>query len=182
MPRTLSRPPGDRMGVSGQGWNCHRQRLGDDGSKLAPQPGRSRQSPGSWWPGGVRPPLHPELRYRHQGPGHFRPSSWRARVRAKWFAVLVRPEHVRLIPRMRRWWHAAAALPRRASAVAGPWRSSLPDARLPAAWRRSAPLCRRWPVLSGWDHMARDEGRWCCPVELVPPVTAWSCAGGPGER
>ena len=93
--------------------------------------------------------------------------SGRIRVRAKWFAVPVRPIGVRLISLVRRRWHAGTGPCRGGhAAVAGPWRSSLPRSRLPAAWPRSARLCRLWPALSGWDHVARDEG----PV--VPPCGA----------
>src|SRR5271169_2850360 len=61
------------------------------------------------------------------------------------------------------------------AAVAVPWRSSLPRSRFPAARRRSAPPCRLPWVLSGWDHVARDEG-----------LVAWPCgavaAGGRAGR
>jgi len=87
-------------------------------------------------------------------------------VRAKRFAALVRPKDVRLIPLMRRRWQTGSG-----PAAAGmlPWpcpgghRCRVRGSPLPR--RRSAPLCRLCPVLSGRDREQPQGGQAVAGIE-----------------
>jgi hypothetical protein len=152
-----------------------------DGSCLAP-------GPAAWtmvWPtsmvaGGAG--LHGELRYRSAYLARTpRSACWRPRVRAKRFAVLVRPKDVRLIPPVRRQRHTGTI----GLAAAGmmPWPCPGGHRCAVRGFRRPGGRARRCgaPVrcCPGGIMVSGSRVWWSCPAVLVPRVAARVLRRGP---
>lgn len=102
------------------------------------------------------------------------PGAARARLRTKWFAVLVRPKDVRLFPLMRRSQCMGTAGPAAAGMVwrpcCGRHRCWVRGSRRPGGGERRcaarAGCCPAGTTVPG------PGVRWSCPAVLVPLVTA----------
>jgi hypothetical protein len=102
------------------------------------------------------------------------PGAARARLRTKWFAVLVRPKDVRLFPLMRRSHYLGTAGPAAAGMI------SRPCCGRHRCWvrgsRRPGGGARRCAARAGYcpagTMVPGPEVQWSCPAVLVPLMTA----------
>ena len=138
--------------------------------RLAPRPGRLCQGPSPWW--AVRQVCTMSSGTGINGSDTSPSACWRTRVRAKRFAVLVRPKDVRLISLMRRRWQTGGP----AAAGMLPWpcpgghRCRVRGSRLPGdGARRSAASVRCCPA---GTTVPGTRVRWSCHTVLLPLVTA----------